>query len=366
MHVLILSANTGGGHNSAANAIGEMLRRKGIAYDIEDCLAFMSEIASDVISFGHSYIYRHLPRLFGLVYAHKETHSPKSMYETVALGAKKFAAFMDSREYDAIVSVHVFSGMLVTEWFRKYDKSLPHYFVATDYTCSPGASTIKADAYFIPHERLKEEFTANQLPADKLIASGIPVSAAFSTRMDKAAAREKLHLPIEGRIVLLSSGSMGCGNIHRVVPDFVKHLPENTTLVIICGRNMRSYRLLQEQNTPHTVVVGYTHQIADYMAAADLCVSKPGGLTTTEMLAIGLPMVLMLAVPGCESRNLNFLAKEKLAIGTQDWEEAMDMTAYLLDHPQYLEEMRHHMKEHAYGDGAARIVEYIQKENAHK
>ena len=367
MHVLILSANTGGGHNSAAKAIGEALNKYGAEFDMADALGFVSGAASEVLSKGHNNLYRYLPGLFGVGYRFAENHSPRMMYEGLALGAKKLAAFIKEGRFDAVVCTHVFGAMMVTEGCRKYDLTLPQYFVPTDYTCYPGTGIIDVQAIFMPAEGLRQAYLDGGVREELLVvANGIPISPAFCNPPDKAEARRNLGLPESGPIVLLCCGSMGCGHIHRVAADFVEKLPKEATLVVVCGHNARSYRLLQEQALERTVVVGFTHRMVEYMAAADVCVTKPGGLSTTELLSMKLPMVLLLAVPGCESRNLDFFESQNLAVRADGWDGAVDKTVWLLNNPDELEVLRARIRETDFSQGAETIARVVVKRNEQK
>ncbi len=359
MRVLILSANTGGGHNAAAYALQEELQRHGVEADIKDCLGFISEKTSDFISWGHSYLYKRLPRVFGHVYRREEQRSSAFIADSLALGAAKYHAFVAERAYAAVICVHVFSSTLVTEEQRRYGKSLPHFFVATDYTCSPGAGDAEADVWFIPDEALREEFVGCGVPRERIVATGIPVRRVFSQPTARAEARRALGLPTEGRVALLCCGSIGCGRMNRIVPEFERRLPADVTPVILCGNNAKLYEQLTEDKSARRVVVGYTDRVAQYMAAADICLSKPGGLSTTELLAIGLPSVLVLVVPGCESRNLEFVTGLGLAEGAADWEEAFDRALALLERPECLAAMRRRVEEYDAGHGAEAIAAQI-------
>ncbi len=360
MRFLILSANTGGGHNAAAYAIQEELNRRGIQSDVEDCLRFISEKTSDFISWGHKYLYKYLPRVFGRAYRWEEQHSSQFIYDSIALGAAKYHTFISERKYDAVLCVHVFSSTLVTEEQRRFGKTLPHFFIATDYTCSPGVGEIEADAWLIPDDGLIEEFVGGGVPRGRIFASGIPIRRSFTQPLDKQIARKQLGLPMDGRIVLMSCGSMGCGKMNRIVPNFVHKLPPDCTLVVICGNNEKLFAQLAEDNTPRVVPIGFTDNIADYMAAADVYLTKPGGLSTTELLAVGVPSVLMLVVPGCESRNLEFITGKGLALGTTEWDSAAELVVGLLNDADRLERMRHELLAYRGGHGAEKAVNYIE------
>lgn len=359
MRILLLSANTGGGHNSAAAAVKTQFEQQGVICEIQDALSFVSDIHSDIISTGHSYIYRHFPQLFGIGYRFEERHPPRFLYEQMAMGAKRFAAYLTDHSFDAIVSTHIFGSMLVTEVHKRYGMDIPHYVVITDYTVYPGSDMVDVKRFFIAADDLIPAYRNAGISANRLTVSGIPIRHTFDATLDKSAMRRQLHLPLMGRIVLLFSGSVGCGRLQRVAPDLERSLPSDTHLVIICGHNKRLYEQLQDRCGPRTVVVGYTNRIAEYMAAADLCITKPGGLSITEMLVMRLPMILMLSVPGCESRNMDFFRSHQIAIATDDWEQAIAEVGRLLRQPDELKKMKLRMQEIGYPGGAEVIVHTV-------
>lgn len=362
MKILILSANTGGGHNSAAAALQEVFTEKGITFDVRDALAFVSEFHSDLISNGHVYLYRYLPKLFGVGYRFEERHHPRLLYDQMALGAKRFARFVARNGYDAVVSTHIFGSMMATEARKKYGFSLPHYLIVTDYCMYPGMDMIDVDRFFIAAEDLAPLYIASGVQSDRLCPSGIPIRQRFISPMDKLEARRSLRLKEEGRVVLLFSGSIGCGHLTHVVPRLERMLPEDAKLVVICGNNRRLAERLRDRCGEKCRVIGFTKRVADYMVASDLCISKPGGLSTTEMMAMKLPMLLMLSVPGCETHNLNYFIQHGVAVGTDTWEEAIRLCGELLSEPDRLDHMRQNYRKVSYAGGAERVASAIMED----
>ena len=360
MRILLLSCHAGGGHNSAAEAIREECHSRGIECDLHDTLLFVSKSHSRVVRNGHSYVYRHLPRLFGAGYRFEEKHRPKFIYDQIALGAKKFAAFLEKNHYDAVVTTHIFGNMLMTEVRRKYGITLCHYAVITDYAMWPGTDMVDASRFFIAADELRGWYTESGITDDRITVSGIPIASRFLKCPDKMAARSALDLPAEGKVVLLFSGSIGCGRLQYRVPELEKSLPENARLIVICGHNRRLYKQLLRRCNLHKVdVIAYTDRVADYMSASDLCLTKPGGLSTTELLAVKLPMVLMLSVPGCETHNLDYFERKGVAVSTDDWGEAIRLTADLIRDDQRLAMMQSRMAKLDYPGGASVIIDTV-------
>ena len=158
MKLLILSCSTGGGHNTAAAAISAYFEKMGVENDIVNALDFLPKARAEFISRGHELAYKYAPKLYGAGYRIGEKLPQTHLYEQNAKGADELCRVLFSGNYDAVISVHIFAAMMMTELRMSREIMIPSFFVATDYTCSPGVSEIDADKYFIPHEKLRGEF----------------------------------------------------------------------------------------------------------------------------------------------------------------------------------------------------------------
>ena len=354
MRILILSANTGGGHNSAAKAIAEQFEKKGIRCEIADCLSYISAKASGFISRGHSYVYRNMPRLFGAGYRFEERHSPNFIRNRCAKGAD--GLWRKLREgFDCVICVHVFAGLMMAAVQEKYNVHIRVCFVATDYTCSPGVAEIGADLYFIPHKALREEFVQAGISSEKLYACGIPIVRDFYQPLDQIKAKEALGLPTDKKLTLIGGGSMGAGNLEKEATRLFERMPADSALCVLCGNNRNAYDCLLRKSNERFFAVPFTDAMPTYMSAADLYITKPGGLTTTEAIAKRLPMVLVHAVPGCETRNFDFLTENGLACGAKKRRLARDLALKLLSDPNRLEHLKARMSSFMPQQSAERI-----------
>lgn len=365
MRILLLSANTGEGHNSTAKALMEVLTAQGAVCDLRDTLAYLSPHFSKFICNWHIRLYRYGGKLFDVGYRVLENNTadpdePTLIYELLARGAGKLSEIV--RGYDAVVCVHVFSGMMMTAVRREYGVNIPCYFVATDYTCSPTVELCDMDGYFIPAESLAPEFVRVGLLQGRLIPSGIPVRQAFYTCGDREQARRQLDLSVQGVLVLLMCGSMGAGPMRKVARQLAEQLPEDATVVAVCGNNERLFETMSEIRSPRLRVLGYTQDIPTYMDAADLIVTKPGGLSATEAANKHLPMVLINAVGGCESRNFDYFLSQGLAVGSEDPEEVVALTVALAGDAEERQKLRGALETHFTVNSAKQIAGIVQQE----
>lgn len=333
MNVLLLSCSTGGGHNSAAAALQSCLEARGHTAALCNVLEFLPPSAAEFITKGHDFSYRHLPRLYGVGYRYEERHPPVALYRQIVKGAPRLGGRIEALRPDAVVCVHVFAAMMVTELRRRGELRLPAGFLATDYTCSPGVGQLDADRFFIPHEALLEEFTAAGVPSERILSTGIPVRPEFTPPPNRADLRRRLGME-RGRLLLMTGGSMGCGPIPQIAGLLAPRLGPDDRLLLICGSNRSMHRKLSAvfRRSKKVVVLGYTKEMALLMRAADLFITKAGGLSTAEAVATETPLLYINAVPGCESRNLQFMKSHGYAAaGAHAWDVARQALSLLED-----------------------------------
>lgn len=363
MRILLLSCNTGEGHNSTAKAIMGVLEARGVECELRDVLACLSPRFSKFVCNWHARLYRYAPKLSDVGYRAFErggdAEETTPVYELLALGAGKLWEMLLVGNYDAVVCVHVFSGMMMTEARKIWGIKLPCYFVATDYTCSPMVEQCEMDAYFIPAGELAGEFIQAGLPEERLIPSGIPVRQEFYRHGDKSRARALLGLPETALMSLLMCGSMGCGPMRKIAKDLVEEMPENAMVVAICGNNEKLYESLADIDDPRMRVLGYTKEIAEYMDAADMIVTKPGGLSATEAANKHLPMVFINAVGGCEGKNFDFFLSHGYAIGSDNAQQVISLATDLAREPERLVQMTKKLEAAFTGNSAQLIADRV-------
>ena len=279
MNILILTCNTGGGHNAVAAALTEAFRRRGADCTVLDGLSFISQKASKLVSRWHTRMYRHHPHLY-------------KAERYLARGARRLYRFLQTQRFDAVVCVHVIPALMMTMLRKNGGAPMPFCFVATDYTCSPSVGDCTPDICVIPHEELAEQFVRCGMAAETLLPAGIPTRSVFNAPVDRATARRALSLPAEGKHILLMSGSIGCGPMTELARQLDEQLRSGDYATVLCGSNRQMLYALQRRSLLRVQAVGFTSQVAQYMDSADLLVSKPGGISITEAGTRGVPLLL--------------------------------------------------------------------------
>ena len=312
MKVLIISCTTGEGHNSCAKAIKEIYDINNEHCDIVDGLRFISSKLSDFIAAGHIILYRHFPKIFNLGYSLSEKHpsifAPGSLiYKIFSKGTLNLKNYIIENEYDTVICTHPFAAVILTEMQNRYNLNIKTAFVATDYTCCPSVGDSCLDYYFIPDDKLTESFVCKNITNEKIHAVGIPIKQSFYCEIPKFEAKIKMSILPENKHIVMMCGSMGCGPLSELASVIAKNMNDDRELTVICGTNKKLYKKLEKKIafSDKVHILGFTNDMPTVLASADLFLTKPGGISTTEAATQKTPMLFVNTVAACETYNLN-------------------------------------------------------------
>ena len=367
MKVLILSCNTGGGHNSCAKAIGAELLNRGHTYETDDALLYVSKGTSRFVSNWHVRFYRYFPKLYNKGYQYAEEH-PASFDESSAAcrilrrGCKRLRAAILAGGYDAVVCVHLFPALMLTFIQREAPLPVKTMFIATDYTASPSCDRMRLDTCVIPDAALTELFVKNGVSPDTIVPLGIPVRAELYSCLPVQEAKKAAGLDPSHRHLLMMTGSMGCGPMEDVLAEIAAGMPENIELTVICGTNKQTAEKLRRRHgeNPRVHIRGYVKDMSLMLDSADLYLTKAGGISTTEAAIKGVPLVLADAVGGCESRNLEFFVEHGAAV-TAKTEELGRLCVSLLEDRRKLDAMAQAIERLRIKGAAEKICDYMRQ-----
>ena len=191
MNVLILSCNTGGGHNGAARAIADEFASRGISSEVKNALSFAVKAEEDIIVDGYNFVFNHMPSVWKAGYTFAEEHTAYPMYVNFAAYATPLKRYIEKGGFDAVISTHLFPALMMTRVRRKYALPVKQFFVCTDYSCCAGYDLPEEDRLFIPRD-LTDEYLFRGADPDVLMETGIPVRASCYERMSSDVAREQL------------------------------------------------------------------------------------------------------------------------------------------------------------------------------
>ncbi len=319
--VLLLTCPTGQGHNAAAAAIAEYLEAAGVLCSVCDALATISPTCSRFISWGHVTLYRHAPRLFDWGWQQSLRRvgmfSPGTgLYRLLARSAGNLYAMIAEGGYTTVICTHALPAVMMTHLLSVHPLDIETAFVATDCTVYPSMEATDMDTCFLPTPVVTQAYMERGVRAASIRYASIPVARQHFAETDRGAACRALGLDPNRRQLLLMSGSMGCGPLAALVRDLVADRPPDSEITVVCGTNRRLCQKLTRRYASISAlhIVGFTQEVPQYMAAADLLLTKPGGISMTEAAVHALPMVLVAAVAGCETDNCTYLLNRGAAV----------------------------------------------------
>jgi processive 1,2-diacylglycerol beta-glucosyltransferase len=284
-----------------------------------DLLTLFSPLHKKIYSEGYVKLIAHAPELWGMAF--RKMDNPKLVRKLArwknAVGsnsARKFARLVRQFAPDAVLCTHYLPVELLGGLRKKWPGPPPlTVSIVTDFEAHALWMDVNVDLYCVAARETKARLLARGAPDARVLATGIPISAKFSAVLDSAAVRKQYGLRDDLPILLVLSGGFGMGPVAEILAALDRIERPFQTLVV-AGRNDLLRRDLAAQDRRHpTHVLGFVTNMHELMAIADLLVTKPGGLTASEALAMGKPMFILNPIPGQEAANSDFLLERGAA-----------------------------------------------------
>ena len=315
-NILIVSTSAGTGHIRAAEALRAAMLRERPDWNVVhvDVLALAPRWLRAAYGGGFELVAARAPRVWRGIYRFADGQNADRARWGSAARRVLFRAFNEllrSTPWDNVVCTHFLPAQLAA----RGNAATPAFtLVVTDfalhrYWFQPGVST-----FCVATHELAAQIHA-RLPHARVAVTGIPISEKFSQPFDGRKLRSQLGLDVDGRLAVIVGGGLGIG-IESTARDCIGAAPCDVQFVAVCGRNEAAAAHLRSLALPRErlAVLGYTTDIERYLAAADVVVTKPGGLTCSEALALGKPLILTHPIPGHEEDNVRFLTQSGAAV----------------------------------------------------
>lgn len=366
MSTLILTCDTGEGHNSCAKAIKEVYDAKGVPCEIVNPVRFVAEWFAKFVHWTHTTIYQKHPKVFEVGYRFTQKHNGLTTkqgsfpYWVLSFGAKKLHEYIIQNNITDIICVHPLLMMMISEQQRKYRLDIPVAFVATDYTCSPGVQDSKPDICFIPEITLAEEFLCENIRFSQLEASGIPVRQQFYETTDPKFAKKLFSVPADAAHILMMCGSMGCGPMEEMLDVLSAEGSFHITLVCVNNEKLRQRLSAKYAERKHVHILGFVQNMSALMDSAEVFVTKPGGLSSTEAAVKHLPTVYINTVGGCENNNLRFFTQRGCAVAADTAQQAAKQCLKMIADEEMQNQMRNALYKLSLPNAAEQIWQTMQ------
>ncbi|WP_199032943.1 glycosyltransferase, partial [Ralstonia sp. ASV6] len=259
------------------------------------------------------------------------------------LNSRPLLAEIKRQRPDAIICTHFLPAELLSRELRKERLDVPVWVQVTDFDLHSMWIVPNMRGYFAANEEIAWRMRERGLAADAVHVSGIPVMPAFGKPLDRSACAAEFGIDPKRKTFLMMSGGAGLGGLDALAERLLG-MEGDFQLIALAGKNQTMLEALQRVAQRHPGRLfpqGFTHQVERLMACADLVITKPGGLTTSECLAMQLPMIVNSPIPGQEERNADFLLEQGVALKAIDDAALEFRIQALLKEPDRLTAMRH-------------------------
>jgi processive 1,2-diacylglycerol beta-glucosyltransferase len=347
--LLLLSVSAGAGHMRAAEAI----RAHADTHHADvnavhlDVMNFVSSGFRKLYADYYIKLVNKAPALWGYLYHATNEARPDSSREKMrrALERLNTGALLKQialEKPDVIICTHFLPAEILSRQIRKHGFSCPVWVQVTDFDLHRMWVQEHMAGYFAASEEVAFRMLAQGIPASAIAVTGIPIMPVFGAALERTVCAAEFGLDPQRKTIMLMGGGAGLGSLDTVAERLLA-LGQDFQLIVLAGKNAVALAALQALALRHPgrlLAQGFTDKVERLMACADLVITKPGGLTTSECLAMGLPMIVNAPIPGQEERNADYLLEQGVAMKAFDSVTLEFRVRYLLDNPAKLAEMR--------------------------
>jgi processive 1,2-diacylglycerol beta-glucosyltransferase len=348
--ILVLSASVGAGHLRAAQAVELALRQLAPDADVRNVDVLTLTNAPFRKVYGEAYLdlVNKAPHVLGFFYdlldRPKKPNSKRDFLRLTweKLNLKKFCELIECERWDVVVNTHFLPSEIIRSLKKSGKLKLPQVTVVTDFDAHALWVNDPLDQYCCATGEAAAYLQSLGVPEDRITVTGIPIHPLFSKPRDPADARKAHGINGDRPVVLQLAGGFGVGPIEKLTRSILS-IDAPLDLIVVAGRNEKLKQQLDAVEAPerHRLkVMGFTDKMDELMAAADVVVSKPGGLTTSEVLARGAAMAIVNPIPGQETRNSDFLLEHGAAIKINNAATLPYKLGQLLADPKRLQQLK--------------------------
>jgi processive 1,2-diacylglycerol beta-glucosyltransferase len=359
--ILVLSVSAGNGHVRAAEALQAQAKISfpSVTVAHRDVMQFMPAMFRKIYSDWYIKLASHFPEVWGWLYRKTDAAHNGSWLGAIRKKIEHYCAhnlYIEVAQLapDAIICTHFLPAQLLTAGAKRSPLSCPIWIQVTDFDLHQMWLHEGISGYFVATEELAYRLQSYGVAKNKIIVSGIPVMPGFSITQSRQHQENHFNLKPARTTVLMMGGGAGLGGMEALARQLLL-LEEDFQLIVLAGKNKNLLASLHALSVffPHKLfAIGFTQEVHALMVCADIVITKPGGLSTSECLVMGLPMLLVNPIPGQEERNAAFLLQEGVAIRADDPATLLYRLQNLLQDQSRLSQMRQRAKALAKPDAA--------------
>jgi processive 1,2-diacylglycerol beta-glucosyltransferase len=349
--ILVLSASVGAGHMRAAEAVELALRQVVPQATVRnlDILELTNAAFRRVYGKAYLDLVNRVPHVLGYFYdlMDQPSRSGRNRGDRLRLAIEKlnlktFMRFLRDEAWDLVINTHFLPAEIIAALRKERKLEIPQVTVTTDFETHRLWVNQPCERYCTATEEGALYLQSWGVPAGDTRATGIPIHPVFSEPKDRAACLARQGCKGDRPIILQLAGGFGVGPIEKLYRALLD-VEQPLEVLVVTGRNEKVKKQLEAIACParhRSQILGFTNQMDELLAIADLVVSKPGGLTTSETLARGAAMAVVNPIPGQESRNSDFLLENGAAIKVNNLATLPHKLKCLLGEPGRLAQLK--------------------------
>ena len=366
--ILLLSVSAGAGHSRAAEALRAEAQASFPKVEAKhiDLMTLVPQSFRALYANYYIKIVEHHPSVWAYLY-HATDRMPrdalfaKTRRAIERLNTRKLHDLLREFAPDHIICTHFLAAELLAHDIKRGRAVPPVWVQVTDFDLHRMWVQAGMRGYFAASDEIAFRMAARGIPSNSVHVTGIPTMPIFSRRFDRDECARELGIAPDKITLLLMTGGAGLAGGDLMVERLLG-LADDFQIVALAGRNQQllgRYRSLAAAHPGRLVALGYTSTIERVMACADLAVTKPGGLTVSECLAVELPMVLISPIPGQEERNADYLMEHGIAVKAPDMVALEFKIGQLVKEPERLKHMRENMRGLGRPDAAHAVLSRV-------
>lgn len=343
--ILIVSVKAGAGHLKAAEAVEVAFAKyqPGVEVKNVDLLDYSNELIKYLYGKMYLDVVKAIPELYAYSYKHYQSSKKftKPRFLIDRFNFSDMFGLVEDFNPDIVVATHFISAAVLENYRRKKKKTFRIAVTLTDYEFHPVWLVSNVDLYFTATEEVKNSLLFYGIPSEKIVASGIPIHPKFSEEKDIKGLLSKYGVDDQSPVVLISAGSFGVTPLSEVISDFAA-IKDDFQLMVVCGNNakLRKDLELKQKSEPRLKkVFGFVDFMDELMAVSDLLITKPGGITVSESIAMGVPMIFIEPIPGQEEANSDYLVEQGAGVKARNLPVLLNKLGLLVRDPGKLADM---------------------------
>lgn len=349
-NILVVTASMGSGHNKAANAVAEAIKRKYPVNKINviDFMSTETAYFNSLVKDIYLKMLDHTPSVYEFFYKFTSDSIKGSTIQSVFAHAMKkdMRELIKKYEADMVICTHPFPCAAASYLKQTGEINIPLITVMTDFCVHQFWLYKNIDIYFTANDLLKKEMVNQGLLEERIFVTGIPVGYNFRVDYNRDDLLTKFKLEKDKPVALIMGGGLGLGGVKNALCQ-LERLKKDIQILVITGANVALWSEMNEyaQHSKHKIFVwGYSHNIQEFMSVATFLISKPGALTISEALTRELPMILHDPIPGPEVDNAKFVSDNGAAIWVRHQDTLDAVVREVLSDATILPKLRNNAK----------------------